>query len=208
MVGAILVVIGIYLAAAAAVALANHSHPEHTTVGIALTEASVLVLPVLAQAKLRLATTRKLRVARRRRTEFGWCRLGRGDPGHPSPRVGLGLVVGRRSRRVLIAGTLLREGLLISPGTKRSELARQAVEQPPAEQSKCAWALAARHNCCRPETRGRAIPKRHHNESDERLHRRESSPGRSQSTARGMLVPSGSSQRRSRHGATPCQSAT
>jgi divalent metal cation (Fe/Co/Zn/Cd) transporter len=55
LVGAILVLIGLYLAVAAVFALANHSHPESTVVGIALTVASVLVLPVLARAKLRLA---------------------------------------------------------------------------------------------------------------------------------------------------------
>jgi divalent metal cation (Fe/Co/Zn/Cd) transporter len=55
LVGAILVLIGLYLAVAAVVALANHSHSEHTTVGVALTAASVLVLPVLARAKLRLS---------------------------------------------------------------------------------------------------------------------------------------------------------
>ena len=54
-VGAILVVIGTGLAVAAVVALANNSHPEHTAVGTALTAASVVVLPVLARAKLRLA---------------------------------------------------------------------------------------------------------------------------------------------------------
>jgi divalent metal cation (Fe/Co/Zn/Cd) transporter len=55
LVGGILVLIGVYLAVAAAVALANHSHPEHTAVGVALTAASVIVLPVLARAKLRLS---------------------------------------------------------------------------------------------------------------------------------------------------------
>jgi divalent metal cation (Fe/Co/Zn/Cd) transporter len=55
LVGGILVLIGVYLAVAAAVALANQSHPEHTAVGVALTAASVLVLPVLARAKLRLS---------------------------------------------------------------------------------------------------------------------------------------------------------
>lgn len=55
-VGAILVLIGVYLAVAAILDLANHSHPEGTVVGVALTAASVLVLPVLARAKLRLAT--------------------------------------------------------------------------------------------------------------------------------------------------------
>jgi divalent metal cation (Fe/Co/Zn/Cd) transporter len=54
-VGGILVLIGVYLAVAAVFALASHSHPEHTAVGVALTAASVLVLPVLARAKLRLA---------------------------------------------------------------------------------------------------------------------------------------------------------
>ena len=53
-VGAILVVIGVSLTVAAVVALANHSHPQHTAVGAALTAASVVVLPILARAKLRL----------------------------------------------------------------------------------------------------------------------------------------------------------
>jgi divalent metal cation (Fe/Co/Zn/Cd) transporter len=55
LVGAILVLIGLYLAVAAVFALANHSHPESTVVGVALTAASVPVLPVIARAKLRLA---------------------------------------------------------------------------------------------------------------------------------------------------------
>lgn len=55
LVGGILVLIGVYLVVAAVVALANHSHPEHTAVGVALTAASILVLPVLARAKLRLS---------------------------------------------------------------------------------------------------------------------------------------------------------
>jgi divalent metal cation (Fe/Co/Zn/Cd) transporter len=55
LVGAILVLIGLYLAAAASFALANHSHPESTVLGATLTAASVLLLPVLARAKLRLA---------------------------------------------------------------------------------------------------------------------------------------------------------
>lgn len=41
--------------AAGAVALIGHSAPERSPVGLALTAASVLVLPVLARAKLRLA---------------------------------------------------------------------------------------------------------------------------------------------------------
>jgi divalent metal cation (Fe/Co/Zn/Cd) transporter len=55
LVGAILVVIGLYLTVAAVFALANHSHPQRTVVGVALMTASVLLLPVLARAKLRLA---------------------------------------------------------------------------------------------------------------------------------------------------------
>jgi divalent metal cation (Fe/Co/Zn/Cd) transporter len=55
LVGGILVLIGVYLAVAAILALANHSHPQRTVVGVTLTAASVLVLPVLARAKLRLA---------------------------------------------------------------------------------------------------------------------------------------------------------
>jgi divalent metal cation (Fe/Co/Zn/Cd) transporter len=55
LVGAILVLIGLYLAVAAVVSLANHSRPDSTAVGAVLTAASVLVLPVIAKAKLRLA---------------------------------------------------------------------------------------------------------------------------------------------------------
>ena len=55
LVGAILVLIGVYLAVASLIALANHSQPEQTALGVALTAASIVVLPVLAQAKLRLA---------------------------------------------------------------------------------------------------------------------------------------------------------
>jgi hypothetical protein len=40
---------------AAVVALANHSHPEHTAVGVVLTASSVPVLPIIARAKLRLS---------------------------------------------------------------------------------------------------------------------------------------------------------
>ncbi|HTU85131.1 MAG TPA: cation transporter [Solirubrobacteraceae bacterium] len=54
-VGAILIVIGIYVSASAIAALADHATPEHSPVGLALTAASVLVLPALARAKLRLA---------------------------------------------------------------------------------------------------------------------------------------------------------
>jgi divalent metal cation (Fe/Co/Zn/Cd) transporter len=55
MVGAVLVVIGVYVSVSAVAALAGHSVPERSTVGVVLTAASILVLPVLARAKLRLA---------------------------------------------------------------------------------------------------------------------------------------------------------
>ena len=55
LVGVILVLIGAYLVVAGVTALANHSHPEHTALGVALTAASILVLPALARAKLTLA---------------------------------------------------------------------------------------------------------------------------------------------------------
>lgn len=54
-VGAVLIAIGIYVSASGAVALATHSTPDSSPAGLALTSASVLVLPVLARAKLRLA---------------------------------------------------------------------------------------------------------------------------------------------------------
>jgi divalent metal cation (Fe/Co/Zn/Cd) transporter len=56
-VGAILIIIGAYLIVSAITELANHSAPDRSTVGVVLTTASVLVLPVLGTAKLRLART-------------------------------------------------------------------------------------------------------------------------------------------------------
>ena len=54
-VGGVLVVIGAYVGVSAVAALAGHSVPVRSTVGVVLTAASILVLPVLARAKLRLA---------------------------------------------------------------------------------------------------------------------------------------------------------
>jgi divalent metal cation (Fe/Co/Zn/Cd) transporter len=54
-VGAILILVGLYVAVSAIVALAGHSSPSRSPVGLALTAASLLLLPVLARAKLRLA---------------------------------------------------------------------------------------------------------------------------------------------------------
>jgi divalent metal cation (Fe/Co/Zn/Cd) transporter len=54
-VGAVLVVIGLYVSVSAVTALAGHSEPERSTAGVVLSAASILVLSVLARAKLRLA---------------------------------------------------------------------------------------------------------------------------------------------------------
>jgi divalent metal cation (Fe/Co/Zn/Cd) transporter len=54
-VGAILILIGIYVSTSAVAALVEHTTPERSPAGLALTAASVLALPVLARAKLRLA---------------------------------------------------------------------------------------------------------------------------------------------------------
>lgn len=54
-IGAILIAIGMYVSIGAIAALAAHSRPNRSPVGLALTTASVFVLPVLARAKLRLA---------------------------------------------------------------------------------------------------------------------------------------------------------
>jgi divalent metal cation (Fe/Co/Zn/Cd) transporter len=54
-IGVILLLIALYLAARAISALAEGSGPEASPLGVALTSASLLVLPFLARAKLRLA---------------------------------------------------------------------------------------------------------------------------------------------------------
>lgn len=54
-VGVLLALISVYLVVRAGIALAQHTEPEADPVAFAVTAASVLVLPVLARAKLRLA---------------------------------------------------------------------------------------------------------------------------------------------------------
>ena len=54
-VGAAMIGVALYLTASAIAALASASKPETSTIGIVLTTASVVVFPVLARAKLRLA---------------------------------------------------------------------------------------------------------------------------------------------------------
>lgn len=118
-VGAILVLIAIYLAIASTLDLAHHSHPESTPVGVALSAVSVLVLPVLARAKLRLATqldssalhgdgalslagavlAAATLISLIANSAFGWWWA---DPG----------------AALLIAATLLREGAVLSLGKK------------------------------------------------------------------------------------------
>ena len=54
-VGGAMIGVALYLAVSAIAALSSHSEPETSTIGIAITTASVLVFPVLARAKLQLA---------------------------------------------------------------------------------------------------------------------------------------------------------
>jgi divalent metal cation (Fe/Co/Zn/Cd) transporter len=54
-VGALMIAVGAYLMARSVGALAEHSAPDESAVGIGLAAGSVLVLPVFARAKLRLA---------------------------------------------------------------------------------------------------------------------------------------------------------
>jgi divalent metal cation (Fe/Co/Zn/Cd) transporter len=56
-VGALLGVIALYLIARAVVSLAEHSAPSSTTVGLVLTAASIVALPILGLNKLRLSRT-------------------------------------------------------------------------------------------------------------------------------------------------------
>jgi divalent metal cation (Fe/Co/Zn/Cd) transporter len=63
-VGAALMVIAIYLTTRAVMALADESGPHSSPLGVVLTSASLLVLPVLAMAKLRLAGTLASRALR------------------------------------------------------------------------------------------------------------------------------------------------
>jgi divalent metal cation (Fe/Co/Zn/Cd) transporter len=54
-VGVVMIAVGLFLGVRAIASLADHSVPDTSSIGIALTSASVFVLPVLARAKWRLA---------------------------------------------------------------------------------------------------------------------------------------------------------
>ena len=117
--GGILVVIGVYLTVAAVVALANHSHPEHTAVGVALTAASVLVLPVLAQAKLRLAKQLESSALRGDGIlSLAGAALAAATLVSLLVESAFGWWWADAVAALLIAATLLREGSLINLGTK------------------------------------------------------------------------------------------
>ena len=60
LVGSILIAIGVYLVVRASISLAAGTGPESSPLGVVLTAASILVLPVLAGAKLRLAATARI----------------------------------------------------------------------------------------------------------------------------------------------------
>jgi divalent metal cation (Fe/Co/Zn/Cd) transporter len=63
-VGGILSLIGLYVGASAIVALVRHSAPDSSAAGLVLTGASLLVLPILARAKLRLSSALDSRALR------------------------------------------------------------------------------------------------------------------------------------------------
>jgi divalent metal cation (Fe/Co/Zn/Cd) transporter len=54
-IGVILVLIGLFVAVRAVTALTHHDGPEPSSLGVVLTASSMLVLPILARAKLRLS---------------------------------------------------------------------------------------------------------------------------------------------------------
>jgi divalent metal cation (Fe/Co/Zn/Cd) transporter len=63
-IGLVLIAIGLYLVVRAIGALVGHSNPDRSMIGIVLTAASVLVLPALARAKLRLSRALRSRALR------------------------------------------------------------------------------------------------------------------------------------------------
>jgi divalent metal cation (Fe/Co/Zn/Cd) transporter len=63
-VGVVLLLLAVFLAVRASVALAGRSGPKPSSLGVGLTGASMLVLPILATAKLRLARALESRALR------------------------------------------------------------------------------------------------------------------------------------------------
>jgi divalent metal cation (Fe/Co/Zn/Cd) transporter len=93
-VGVVMAGVGLHLAARAVGALIDHAGPETTLVGVLLTGASAVVLPVLARAKLRLAKgAEKSRPTRRRGAQSRRRGARHGDCAQPADRRRAGLVV-------------------------------------------------------------------------------------------------------------------
>jgi divalent metal cation (Fe/Co/Zn/Cd) transporter len=122
-VGGILLVIGVYLVARATVALAEASGPESSPLGMTLTAASVLVLPVLASAKLRLAVALRSRALR-----ADGVLSGAGAALAAAALLGLALSTGidwwwgDAVAALFIAAALLREGVgTLRPPSRKSE---------------------------------------------------------------------------------------
>jgi divalent metal cation (Fe/Co/Zn/Cd) transporter len=112
-VGAVLVLIALYVGTRSAVALADGSGPESAPLGLVLTGASVLVLPVLARSKLRLAQGLRSPALR-----ADGVLSGAGATLAAATLVGLafkaiwGIWWGDSAAALLIAATLMREGAL------------------------------------------------------------------------------------------------
>jgi divalent metal cation (Fe/Co/Zn/Cd) transporter len=121
-VGAILIAIGVYVSVSAVAALVNHSTPDGTTVGIALTAASILVLPVLARAKLRLAGALESSALRGDGIlSLAGALLAAVTLASLALNAGLGWWWSDAAAALLIAAFLLREGWRMVRGTSRHD---------------------------------------------------------------------------------------
>jgi divalent metal cation (Fe/Co/Zn/Cd) transporter len=122
-VGAILIAISMYVSGSAVAALVNRSTPDRTTVGIALTAASILVLPVLARVKLSLA--RRLESSALRGDgilSLAGALLAAVTLASLALNAGLGWWWSDAAAALLIAAFLLREGWRTARGTSRQDV--------------------------------------------------------------------------------------
>ena len=112
-VGCVLALISLYLVIRAGIALAQHSEPDGAPIAFAVTVASLFVLPVLARAKLRLASPVRSRALRADGVlSAAGAALAAATLIGLALSTGLGLWWADSAAALLIAAVLARESLL------------------------------------------------------------------------------------------------
>jgi divalent metal cation (Fe/Co/Zn/Cd) transporter len=128
-IGAIMFLIAAYLAVRAIKALADGSGPESSALGVVLTGASILALPVLAVAKLRLARTLESQALRADGVlSAAGAVLAAATLGGLVLNTTLDLWWADSVAALMIAVVLMREGRLTLQSVRRAPIARRSSD--------------------------------------------------------------------------------